>query len=129
MVIDSLFISTITHAIFPNMDNVWLGLIVVVVMYLINTFFKKKHVETGFKLGVVTGANATIQEIQKPLAEGYEKNTTVSNEIHKAVINPRIKDIDTKVEKAAKTMGGIQNVISQAVSILNLVSPLIFKKK
>lgn len=129
MVIDSTFVSTIVHAVLPNIDNLWLGLIVVVIMYFINALKKKKQVEAGFKLGVVTGANATIQEIQQPLAENYEKSTKVSESIHKAVINPNIKSIDYKVEKAAKTLGGLGSAITQAVNILNIVAPFVFKKK
>jgi hypothetical protein len=130
MLIDSLFVAKVIHAVLPNIDNVWLGLIVLVIMYVINNFiFKKKHVIAGFKLGVVTGAETTVQELQKTNLEGYEKARNVETAFNKTLKSDKIPAIDTKVEKAAKSMGGIKSVISDAIGILNLVLPLVFKKK
>ena len=122
------------NAIAPNLPtNVQVAIVtlaVALIMYLYNRFVAKpKTAKANFNLGVVTGSQATIQEIQKPLAEGYEKSNEVKTAFQKAVNSPLVPQIDSKVEKAAKTMGGITSVIAHAVDILKLVSPIIFKKK
>lgn len=120
--------------IFPKVPSevkvALVAILVSLIVYLYNRFVvKPKAVKQGVTLGTVATSEAIQQEKEKPISSNYIKKEAVIAAYTANLSDKNVTQVDSKLDKAAKSIGGIGKVIDQAVGILKIVSPFFPKKK
>jgi len=128
------FITKFILLFFPNMPPETAGaigiLLCAIIVWATTHLFHTQisdpqKAKANLTAGIMIGGGVTEQQpMQK---SNTEKANSVVKTVSTALINPAVPEADCGVEKAIKKAGGAFTLITQAVNLFKLVSPL-FKK-
>jgi len=115
----------------PALTSLLVTIVLAVIGYIVSEIKNKikapKIAQANFTAGVVIGSEVLHQESKDIL--GTVKADHVMLKVSDALKDPKIPEVDSKVEKAIKAGGGVLNLISSALTILTKVKPNVFKSK